>query len=53
MIRGELDARANIADTVLQRNPEFVDKGLMNFHAILEIPRGESIRTRSLASFPS
>jgi hypothetical protein len=41
MIRGELDARANIADTVLQRNPEFVDKGLMNFHAIFEIPRGE------------
>lgn len=41
MTRGELDARANIADTILQRTPEFVEKGLMNFHAILEIPRGE------------
>jgi tripartite-type tricarboxylate transporter receptor subunit TctC len=36
---GELDARANIPDTVLQRNPEFVDKKLQNFHAIIQIPK--------------
>jgi tripartite-type tricarboxylate transporter receptor subunit TctC len=39
MTRGELDARANIPDTILQRNPEFVEKGIMNFHAIIQIPK--------------
>ena len=39
MERGELDARANIPDTVLQRNPEFVEKKLQNFHAIIQIPK--------------
>jgi hypothetical protein len=41
MLQGELDARANIADTILKRTPDFVDKGLMHFHAIIEIPRGD------------
>lgn len=41
LIRGEVDARANIADTVLKRNPDFVEKGLVDFHAIIEIPKGE------------
>ncbi|HEU4342911.1 MAG TPA: hypothetical protein VFU31_15225 [Candidatus Binatia bacterium] len=40
LTRGEVDARANIADTVLQRNPEFIDKALVDFHAIVEIPKG-------------
>lgn len=39
--RGEVDARANIADTVLQRTPDWVQKGLVDFHAILEIPKGD------------
>ena len=37
--RGELDGRANIPDTILQRSPEFVDKKLMNYHAIIQIPK--------------
>jgi tripartite-type tricarboxylate transporter receptor subunit TctC len=41
MERGELDARANIPDTVLQRNPEFVEKKLQNFHAIIQIPKDD------------
>lgn len=41
LMRGELDARANIADTIVTRTPEWVEKGLIDFHAILEIPRGE------------
>jgi hypothetical protein len=40
-MRGEVDGRANIADTVLTRNAEWVSKGLLEFHAILEIPKGE------------
>ena len=41
MDRGELDARANIPDTVLQRNADFVDKKLQNFHAIIQIPKDD------------
>ena len=40
LMRGELDARANNAASVLRRNPEWLDKGVMNFHAILEVPKG-------------
>ncbi len=41
LIRGEIDARATSADTVLQRNPEWVEKRLVDFHAIIEVPKGE------------
>jgi len=41
MDRGELDARANIPDTVLQRTAEQVEKRLMNFHAIIQIPKDD------------
>jgi tripartite-type tricarboxylate transporter receptor subunit TctC len=42
LMRGELDARANIADTILQRTPEWVEKKLTDFHAIVEIPKGDT-----------
>jgi tripartite-type tricarboxylate transporter receptor subunit TctC len=41
MERGELDARANIPDTVLQRSTDHVEKRLMNYHAIIQIPRDD------------
>lgn len=40
LLRGELDARANNAASVLRRNPDWFDKGVMDFHAILEVPKG-------------
>src|SRR5918992_107562 len=40
LVRGEVDARANTATSVWQRNPDWVEKGLMDFHAILEVPKG-------------
>jgi len=40
LMNRELDARANAAISVLRRNPEWLDKKIMNFHAILEIPKG-------------
>jgi len=40
LLQGEIDSRANIADTIFQRVPEWIDKGMVDFHAILEIPRG-------------
>ena len=52
MMRGELDARANIPDTILQRNPEFVDKGMMNFHAIIQIPKEDRHTHATFAKLP-
>ena len=40
LLRGEVDARANTATSVWQRNPDWFEKGLMDFHAILEVPKG-------------
>src|SRR5262245_34065641 len=40
LLGGEVDARANTATSVWQRNPDWVEKGLMDFHAILEVPKG-------------
>jgi tripartite-type tricarboxylate transporter receptor subunit TctC len=40
LLRGEVDARANTATSVWQRNPDWVEKGLMDFHAIQEVPKG-------------
>ena len=39
MARGEVDGRANIPDTILQRSPEYIEKKLVNYHAIIQIPK--------------
>jgi tripartite-type tricarboxylate transporter receptor subunit TctC len=41
LVQGELDSRANNATSVLRRNPDWVDKRVMNFHSIMEIPKGD------------
>jgi tripartite-type tricarboxylate transporter receptor subunit TctC len=41
ILSGELDAVPGVASSVIKQNPEFVEKGLMDFHAIMEIPRGD------------
>jgi len=40
LMRGEVDARTNVSDMVLKRNPDWIEKGLVYFHAIIEIPQG-------------
>jgi hypothetical protein len=40
LLRGEVDARFNEADSVIQRNPEWVEKKLMDFHVRLENSKG-------------
>ncbi len=40
LLRGELDGRANLATSALRRNPDWFEKGVMDFHAIMEIPKG-------------
>src|SRR4029434_14201 len=39
LMRGEVDARATAADSVAQRNRDWLEGGLVDFHAILEIPK--------------
>jgi tripartite-type tricarboxylate transporter receptor subunit TctC len=41
LMRGEIDARATSADTVFRRNPEWLQKDLVDFHAIIEVPKGD------------
>jgi tripartite-type tricarboxylate transporter receptor subunit TctC len=41
MMRGEIDGRATGPDTILQRNRDWLDKGLANIHAIMETPKGD------------
>jgi tripartite-type tricarboxylate transporter receptor subunit TctC len=40
VMRGEVDARVNRVATILQRNPEWVEKKMADFQAILQIPKG-------------
>lgn len=41
LIRGEIDGRSTSADTVLRRNPDWLKKPVVDFHAIIEVPKGE------------
>jgi len=41
LTRREIDARVNVAETIIKRSPEWIEKDLVHFHAGIEIPRGE------------
>jgi tripartite-type tricarboxylate transporter receptor subunit TctC len=41
LMRNELDALTGVASSVVKQNPEFFEKNLVDFHTILEIPRGD------------
>lgn len=50
--RGEVDARASAAETILQRNIDWLDKGLVDLHLMLEVPKGNKLaRFAALTSF--
>jgi hypothetical protein len=40
VMRGEVDGRVNRVATVLQRTPEWLEKKMVDFHAILQVPKG-------------
>jgi len=44
LMQGEVDARAQIADNVPNRSPEWIEKNLMDFHAMMEFPKGFRFR---------
>lgn len=41
LMGGELDARAGTGETIILRSPEWLEKGLVDVHASIEIPKGE------------
>jgi tripartite-type tricarboxylate transporter receptor subunit TctC len=41
LANGEVDLRANGADTIFQRNREGLDKAALHFHASISIPKGK------------
>ncbi len=50
--KGEIDGRSTVADSMLHENREWVDKGLMNFHGIIEIPKGRKHTHPRFAKLP-
>jgi hypothetical protein len=41
ILGGEIDASSGVASSIVKQNPEFLDEKLMDFHSIMEIPRGD------------
>ena len=41
LMQGEVDARAQTAAWLVHRNPNWLEKGLVDIHAGIEIPKGE------------
>jgi len=48
----EIDSRSNNVTSVLSRNRDWVDKGIMNFHAILAVPKDDKPSHPVLAQLP-
>jgi tripartite-type tricarboxylate transporter receptor subunit TctC len=40
LMGGEIDARAGTGETIVLRSPEWLEKGLVDIHAGIEIPKG-------------
>jgi len=53
LMSGEVDARANITDSVVERTPDWIEKGRVHFHALLEIPKGFRLRHPSFDRLPA
>jgi tripartite-type tricarboxylate transporter receptor subunit TctC len=52
LINGEIDSRANNTTSVLRRNRDWVEKGIMDFHAILAVPKAEKHPHPRFAQLP-
>jgi hypothetical protein len=50
--RGEIDARVNIVDSTIQRNPHWFEKDLIDLHATLDIPKGVTHAHPRFAKLP-
>src|SRR5918999_1832621 len=50
--KGEIDGRTTVADSMLHENRKWADKGLMDFHGIIEIPKGRKHTHPRFAKLP-
>jgi tripartite-type tricarboxylate transporter receptor subunit TctC len=50
--QGEIDTRSTVADALLHEKPQWIDKGLMDFHGIIEIPKGRKHSHPRFADLP-
>jgi len=50
--QGEIDTRSTVADALLHEKPQWVDQGLMDFHGIIEIPKGRKHSHPRFAKLP-
>jgi tripartite-type tricarboxylate transporter receptor subunit TctC len=50
--RSEIDGRSNVLDSMLHENRHWVEKGLMDFHALIEIPKGRKHTHPRFAQLP-
>ncbi len=41
VLRGEIDGRTNSATTLLRRNPEWVERNMINLHVTITVPKGK------------
>jgi tripartite-type tricarboxylate transporter receptor subunit TctC len=41
--RGEIDARSETSLSIVKRHPEWIDKGIVHLHAVIEIPKGKKV----------
>lgn len=51
--QGELDARANAAEAIIQRTPDFINEGKAHFHGVLEYPLGYRMKHPAFAELPA
>jgi tripartite-type tricarboxylate transporter receptor subunit TctC len=50
--QGEIDTRSTVADALLHEKPQWVDKRLMDFHGLIEIPKGRKHAHPRFAELP-
>lgn len=50
--QGEIDGRSTVADSMLHEKPHWADKKLMDFHALIEVPKGRKHTYPRLAELP-
>ncbi|HSK30396.1 MAG TPA: hypothetical protein VLA17_10560 [Candidatus Limnocylindria bacterium] len=50
--RGEVDGRVQGPDALIERNPDWIQKGLLDFHTIIEVPKGKKFDHPLFRSVP-
>lgn len=50
--QGEIDTRSTVADALLHEKPQWVEKARMDFHSIIEVPKGRKHPHPQFAKLP-